>query len=756
MRLAARLLLLLCPALPALAAEDRVEIAIAVSLEGDGAVPAGKVLLERSDASGTAIDLSVSRSRSSVSLPSGSVWRLTPRFPDLWGPSIDFTAAAGASVSFRLWPAVKARGKLDLAPGEKRAGPLSVRFVRAARPASLGARTLAEQPAGEVEVSVADDGTFELELPAAQLDLRLHRAGYASEWLWEVPVAPRRPLDLGNVKLQRGSSLVGWIRFDEPAPPDLLRQVEVELQAVGTTDSAPRTAARLEKLAQRNRSSDYGLFRFSDVAPGGYRVVAKAPGFAPAEAFPTVVEGREAELLNPLELNRPVEAVVSVDPPVDPEGKPWSVELSAQPPGTSSAVTTHRRAADGGGLARIEGLAPGIYSLGVGSGWGTVHQETVTIERGMAAIEVTLDLFPIAGRVSLAGRPVALELRFGGYMGRRQVTFESDAEGRFQGFLPGSGRWPVAARFPAAGVQYSLEPVLVDRPPRGEAARIDLELPDTQLRGRVTDPLRRSLEAVDIDAARAGGGDPAERRVTLRPDRFGRFSVAGLPEGLYSVVARHGQRRSETAEVEIAAGGDHEDLVLVLGAEKTLRLRIIAGERPVVGATVGAFPSFITPQGPILLAEGVSGPDGMVELRLPGGAVAASVAVFPPAYAARATWIELSDRELIEMDVQVARDAGTLILELPPCGEGTRHGAFRVRHGQQLLLPNHLMGWARMHGQHANSCGRLIVPMMAPGKYDLCAPGQGRCDEGPLDAAGELVLNVAGEGSRGVAAEPQR
>jgi hypothetical protein len=682
-------------------------------------------------------------------LPSGSAWRLTPSFPGYWGAEVDFTAVAGASIPVRLWPTARARGALDLPPGEERAGPLSVRFGPAAeRPVLVGARAGGTGPEGTFDVRVTADGAFELELPAAQLDLRIHRPGYASEWLWDVPVVRGRTEDLGRIGLQRGSSLVGWVLFEEPASPELLRQVEVELQVHGVEAAERRAAARLQSLAERTRTSEHGLFRFVDVPPGGYRLVAKAPGFAPAEAFPTVLEGKEAELVAPLELKRPVEAVVYVDPPVTPEGKPWAVELRSLDPGVPSAVATQRRViADSGGVARIEGLVPASYSLNVATERGTLHTETVTIERGMAPIEVTLDLFPVAGRVTLAGRPLALELRFGGRMGRRQITFGSDEQGEFEGMLPGSGRWPVSARLSASGNEVSLEPLVVERPPRGEVAWIELELPDTVLRGRVIDPLQGALDQVTVDADRDSAGDPAERLVTLRPDRDGHFSVRGLPEGRYRVVASQVSRRSETVEVDIAEGGDQEDLVLVLWGERRVRLRIVAGDRPVAGAAVGALPRFATPQGPMALAQGVSRPDGVVELQVPAGAVAVSAAVFPPGFAARTAWIELSDRELVEVDVPVDRSAGTLVLELPEC-DRTRHGGFAVRHEGLVLPPNHLLGWARMHGEQAGSCGRLVVPMVAPGKYNLCIAGQGTCDEGQLGPSSELVLDVAGEGSK--------
>lgn len=49
----------------------------------------------------------------------------------------------------------------------------------------------------------------------------------------------------------------------------------------------------------------------------------------------------------------------------------------------------------------------------------------------------------ILGRVTLGDDPLAATLWFGGRSGVRRIRFDSDEKGRFDGWLPEEGTWPV-------------------------------------------------------------------------------------------------------------------------------------------------------------------------------------------------------------------------------------------------------------------------------------------------------------------------
>jgi hypothetical protein len=287
--------------------------------------------------------------------------------------------------------------------------------------------------------------------------------------------------------------------------------------------------------------------------------------------------------------------------------------------------------------------------------------------------------------------------------------------------------------------------VEVEKPPGGRAARVDLELPDTVLRGRVVDADGRpqpgaSLLAVDLRQGR--------RELMELADSEGAFELRGLEPGPLSIQAQSAAGVSPWVAVNVLEGGEPSEIVLRIGRSRRITGRVVSAAGPVADATVKIVPAF-TGEGPVAPVTTVTKVDGSFELDLPEHVRHGAVLVFPPGFAATVFHRSFGE-ETGRLDVGVESGGGTLDLALAPVREGARASGLLL-HGGTVVGVEQFEEWSRLHGGELPASGRLRIPALQSGTYRLCsrsllAPDGDRsatpCDEGFLPSGGLLELGI--------------
>jgi hypothetical protein len=405
-------------------------------------------------------------------------------------------------------------------------------------------------------------------------------------------------------------------------------------------------------------------------------------------------------------------------------------------------VAEGQAADDGTWTAR--NLAAGQHQLWVedaaGDRW--LHRE-VAVAPGAAPLEVAVPLIEVRGRARVGKEPLVATLWFGD-AARRRIRFDSDAEGRFDGFLPAEGIYHVRLESESDGLRLSLGEVEVRVRPGKRAADVEIALPDTRLRGKVVDDAGRPMPGAAFTAMSLG-----ERRAPHQgtTGEAGTFEVRGLPAGRLALSASFEELESEWAEVALPEGQEGPQVQLTLRRQQPVRGRVAAAGIGIPGARILPLPDFGAV--PVLHAAPLAtDPTGGFELRLPPGAPGVTLVVMAPGFALRLVRI-LAAAPPDPLEIAVEPNGGVLVLDLPmPAEPGARRPPpVLLRDG--LLVPWPLLGtWASFQGQPPADPSRLVVPQVEAGEYFLCPPraaaggGTAGCARGYLAPGGELHLRL--------------
>lgn len=659
--------------------------------------------------------------------------------PKTWFPAMNLVVSkTGSAIKIPTYQAARMQGQLKAPPGQVLPAALQLALKSAA--AGRGGDNLT------VVCPVVDQGQFSCDGPAGTFDMRLRVEGYISQFRWGAGLSSEAPMNWGTIELQPGASVTGWVEAEGGKP--LSSECRVTLAPFGA-DVTAEVVRRDGAIASLSTPvNERGFFHFDGMAPGKYTVTASQPGFSQADATVQVLAGREADLIQPLVMTLPLEAEISIDPVVDPSGQPWRIQLYKMIPGFRQMKDLGQKEVPPVGLLRWPGLAKGAYAISVlspnGAPW---HREEVTLENDGTPVAIRLGIIQLEGRITLGGEPVAAAVVFGGARGISRQRFDSDEKGEFSGSLPRPGDWPVEIRAASPAIEVFLPKVAVE-PLKGERrAHVDIELPNTRLRGRVVDEKRRPVSSAFLDVSPLE--DPGNRGIQKVVGEGGEFEILGLPKGMAVVEATSNEGKSEQLYVRLEEDADSPDVELVVRKLRRIDGHVLSSGGAVPGASLMIGPA---QQGVMSMPNRFSGPEGEFWVEVPESTREIFYWLSAPGFAFRFGRMKLPDpgQDLV---FRVDQSGGSLDLDLRAPGSGEE---FLVLSHQGGYLPGPgVERWGEIHGGGRKTGDRLLWSGLEPGLYTLCrtssksfASLQARgfagpeCVAGELEPAGNLTLSV--------------
>ncbi|HEY3566471.1 MAG TPA: carboxypeptidase-like regulatory domain-containing protein [Thermoanaerobaculia bacterium] len=655
----------------------------------------------------------------------------------LWGEPLTISPQHMGSVRLRVFPTGRIRGTVILPAGEKPLSSLAVRLQP-----SFEARA---EPLDATILCPIEKGTLSCEIPAGKLDLRLRaEGGFAPVYLWGAQILPGKEKGLGDLKLRRGASVSGWVQTAEGRPPS--PECRLTLTPSSAVTDELKVGDQIRKAALEVAPNERGFFQILGVSPGRYELIARQPGYA--ETRISAIDVRpdlESQVIDRLVLGKPVTFDITLDPPVEPYGSPWRIELAQRATSSDPPSSQINGTASQEGVWHVPGLSPGTYELRVlGDQKAIWHEEFLDVRSGQPSLRIDLPVLRVEGRVLIGKEPLAATLWLSQKGGRR-LRFDSDDRGRFNGVLPGEGLWGPQIYSEADKVRVSLEPLEI-KPPQGKnLAKVEIHVPDTKLSGQVVDDTGQPVRAARVVIAHLDKRSPDQ----LDTDEKGEFSVRGLLPGSLMVKADDGERQSDFISTSLPKEGEAPWLRLVLRKLQTYEGRVISPAGGVPGAMILAWSAF-SAQGAAHTAQAVSGADGSFHVELPASTTTLNLAVFPPGYALRLTTIPVSPGQPVEIPVE--SQGGTLTLEWTEGGPNPL-----LVHGGVFVVPGMLKVWEHMQGSRTSTPGRLVLTNVEPGPYNVCLgaaaisrlqqggePPAASCTGGFLAPNGTLSLQAPG------------
>lgn len=677
---------------------------LALHVVAPGAV---RIRLYRADAAAVSLERDLGPGDASVELPDGT-WRLEASAPGLWHKMQYVTVPAGSTTEVRLWPATTVAGEVALASGNESPDQLTIRF------------DVRDGPAGDATCAVTAK-RFACTVPAGTADLALRVRGHVTQYVWSAPLAAGATRDLGRLTFVRGATLAG--RVDPPRG----MKVNIESVMVSAAPAESRRDAPLTSLSAHPNGR--GFFHLDGIAPGEYSIIAGAarPRLSSPAVRARIIEGAEATLSRSLVLSVPRPLTISVDPPNDPWGKPWRIQLA-------QLKTAKQREPVADALVPLTGtyvsepLHAGRYDLRLGAQDNSVwHVEEIDVDDDTPIIMVPLHLARLRGSVHLGDKPLRSTIWLGGEHGVPRIEMHSDDAGRFTGFIPRreGDTWAVTVQSDAPMAKRNFTAVRLRQRDDGELeATLRLDL--TMLQGDVVDEKGRPVANARLNITAAGRD--FDEFVQPNSTADGRFAVYGLRPGRYSINAMHYLRESKPMEVDVREGDDPPLLRLVLLPNRQLRGIIRSAVGPVVGARVTAWPTDVAAGAALTSAH--SDEAGLFAALVAPGAEQLDVVVEPPGFALKFFHAQWQDRQML---VPVRQDGGTLTIE------GVAPQDAVIQHAGATLPLLTLTYWP----ESSASSDRTTIGMLDPGTYTICrADNRNACVSGYLPPFGTLDLQV--------------
>lgn len=657
--------------------------------------------------------------RLNLDLPPG-LWKLEFTAERYWSADVLFYLKENEhkELAGLLIQTGKVVGELEIPSNQQPPASLEVR----ARSAGLSKKGALPEPIDFKCVLGEGTPTFQCQVPADILDLRLMSPGFASFVAWSVEVVPSVSKDLGRIRVVPGASLTGWVAMDDGSPLIGAEEVEVE----------PTWAARAPEL-QRNTQSqsvvrttvspnEHGFFQMTGLSSGQYRVLARAPGRAAAtiEGI-TIDQGLETELAGPLILYSPATLRIRLNPPQDPREKPWTLELLPWWSQTAKAILGEVQ----DGAWETTNLTPGDYRVTIrdSSRNSWVSEQTVVLP-GVQELAIELPFVRLTGSVLLGDKPLRALLAFGGKRRGTELSTRSNSDGEFEITLPERKSWRVSVRSEEPQIDRELSGIVPTSKTQGEAY-VEIVLPDTTILGEVIDE-----QGVGIPEARVEAINLHTMEVLdLACDGSGVFEAVGLDPSPLRLVARDAGDPSKVSG-EVAVLPIEDDAVevrLVVQSTTNLIGSVRASGEIVPGAMLLAIARSATHGWQLTsVPQAVSDVSGRFTLRIPADVDAVDLLVMAPGYALETYRVFLPVKEEIVVETDVY--GGTLVVSGPSVsamGPDAGSMAVLLKDGVPLDI-NLLAQWSFMNHTPAPSSGTITVPNMGAGSYQ---PAWSPCPE---------------------------
>lgn len=685
----------------------------------------------------------------SAELPLGSQWVLIADFPGYFAASSIFQVpseapSAPVEVKVALRPAGTLTGKFAVGEKEKLPAGLEARFEPTGNPG----QNKQNLPAGSATCAVSEKGDWRCRLPAGHLDIVLHPRGFVPHYLWNTDVTAGETSELGTRKLVRGSSVAGWVTREDGTPAEKCR---VRLEPASAPGSPKDPVLEfLRSAASEAPCQQKGFFQFSTVAAGSYALVAQEGEAQARMSYLEVWDGAESRITVPIQLRRPVDFEVTLDPPTDWLGRPWRVEARRAIEYRSGWEEPSFRAEAGpDGRVRIPRQSPGRFWITVYDGLGNALFSDSQVELDDPALPypIALDLLWIEGRVELGDEPVAGRLVFSSPGGAASIAMTASEDGRFEGPLTKPGDWRVDIDASEPRLRASVK---VEFKPKGGRAFVAIDLPDTRVYGRVVDPAGAPAPGAAVSLS------STISTLETAADQKGEFELRAFPEGTLEISAARdagqgGREISDSFLFEASEDAPHGPVVLTLRRTQVLRGRVLAATGPVIGATVTAWP---VGSGDGVVSTAQSRLDGNFELKVPEGTQSVQVVVSPPGGALKAYEVTVSSEA--ELLLQVEPQGGELVIDLGK-EDLTKRGTLAVWQGNVGIPVSTLVHWTEGHGARFLDGSQVRVPQLAPGSYTVCVgaaavidpteiedwkKSRATCASGYLTAASALDLRL--------------
>jgi len=482
-------------------------------------------------------------------------------------------------------------------------------------------------------------------LPAEQmLTVRLEPDGFAAVHLWDIRVAAEGVSSAAPVALVRGASIAGWVTGANAEP---LAGARVMLSPAAPDPRNPESPADRSYTTTTNL---HGFFQVSGLPAGDYRVISRAAGLSVATTPPLVVREGESLVWRGEIRHRPLATLdVTLDPPLDPSGSAWTIELSDAEPVDGAAARKRERVSPDG-LWSASALRAGSHVLSVRAADGSPVERTyVDLSSGSQMLPLKVTNIALRGRITFGDDPVAADIRFVHRSGRT-ARATSGEDGRFDVPFPLAGAWTPEvslARSPSKA-RVRTAPIAVSADARDE---VTIRVPGGRMRGQVFDASGRPIEAA-VRLRRHG--HLVTQDVTTAD---GTFDFIGIEEGDYTIEAEGARSATEQPlPVQVLADAETE-LRIVTSPYHSLAATILTPNgSPASGAVVR-----ISVDGGIWWTKVVTDGRGRLAYDVPSGVDADLIVV---TYAHPAAWLRIAATDPAERRERTIRlpDRGGFLL----------------------------------------------------------------------------------------------
>lgn len=669
------------------------------------------------------------------------LWDISISSPGHWAPVQRVEVGPGErELRLRLWFGATLSGALSLPQGDKSVAEVTLVFSSAPGvDESLAVEKVST-------VCAVNNGIWRCDVPAIPLDVQVRTKDYIPYYAWDLKLGPGREVSLGRLALERGASLVGWVKRSDGGP---VEGVQVQVAPMGGIDKG-QMAPQFVPIPPV-RTTHRGFFQLKKLSAGDCWVSATMTALPPATLPVNIATESETALHEPLVLAGLSRLSVQVDPPLDPWGAAWSlklVQVRDQPGAGHFSEDVAHGTADRSGRWSAERLSQGRYLLIVQraqeESW---HTELIELAGGVEqSVPISISLVTLRGRVRLGSSPLQAALWFGGKNGAERFEMHSDEEGVFEGLLSRAGAWVVDIH----AMDPELDRRLEVEVPESATPDVEITLPDTLLAGTTVDATGKPWPGARV-VIRALAEQQASSLDTT--DDEGHFEFRGMNPGAVQLWADgDAEHTSGPVMFNVEEAGHAAPQTVTIREKLRLSGHVFSAGHPVPGATVTAVPGpkVITSVRPVR-----TGQDGSFSVSVPHNTQTLDLRIQARGYVYKRLAVSLPSPGPIRVDLPA--QSGRLVLDLPELANQRSWSSpvLVVYHEGQWDFFRSLENWSRLNGESTDNPHLMVIPQVEPGDWAFCfvTPGQdhpaspaelprGACVSGTLLPGGELRLVV--------------